>query len=400
VILPITILLLVPCLSNNSSAQTTSSGALTGVVTDPSNAVVPDAVVEIRNTAKGTVQNTKTNRDGVYQFFFLTPSNYTLAVTHDGFRKLSRTVNVLLGPPGTVNITLEIATESASIKVTGEAPLLQTENGDVSTTMNEQQISEVPNPGNDLTYIAQTAPGAIMNTDTIGLSYIGNVSILGMPGSSNLFTLNGMNNNNIQLNTNNSGAMGMMLGQNEIQETTIVSNGYSGQFGGAAGANINYLTKSGGNDFHGNAQYFWNGSALNANDWIDNAFGNPRPFDISNQWAGSLGGPVKKDKLFFFFDTEGMRLVLPTSFQVVLPSTKFESATLANIDSIFGPMSASHKFYEQIFNLYNGTLGASASTPGNFNPQDPTGCNGWEGPQVGGGIGYNRPMCGAFPEKR
>jgi len=296
-----------------------------------------------------------------------------------------------------VNITLEIATESASIKVTGEAPLLQTENGDVSTTMNEQQISEVPNPGNDLTYIAQTAPGAIMNTDTIGLSYIGNVSILGMPGSSNLFTLNGMNNNNIQLNTNNSGAMGMMLGQNEIQETTIVSNGYSGQFGGAAGANINYLTKSGGNDFHGNAQYFWNGSALNANDWIDNAFGNPRPFDISNQWAGSLGGPVKKDKLFFFFDTEGMRLVLPTSFQVVLPSTKFESATLANIDSIFGPMSASHKFYEQIFNLYNGTLGASASTPGNFNPQDPTGCNGWEGPQVGGeGLGTTDPCAVHF----
>jgi hypothetical protein len=220
-----------------------------------------------------------------------------------------------------------------------------------------------------------------MNTDTIGLGYLGNVSILGMPGTSNLFTLNGMNNNNIQVNTNNSGALGMMLGQNEVQEATIVSNGYSGQFGGAAGANINYLTKSGGNNFHGNAAYYWNGSALNANDWIDNAFGNPRPFDNANQWAGSIGGPIKKDKLFFFLDNEGMRLTLPSSSQVVLPSSNFASATMANIDSIFGPMSASHKFYQQMFNLYKSAPGAGAATPGNFNPQDPTGCNGWKGPE-------------------
>ncbi|HYB76624.1 MAG TPA: hypothetical protein VEE85_00355, partial [Candidatus Bathyarchaeia archaeon] len=239
-------------------------------------------------------------------------------------------------------------------------------------------ISEVPNPGNDLTYIAQTAPGAIMNTDTIGISYLGNVSILGMPGTSNLFTLNGMNNNNILVNSNNSGVLGMMLGQNEVQEASIVSNGYSAQFGGAAGSNINFLTKSGGNAFHGNAAYYWNGRALNANDWIDNAEGNPRPFDIANQWAGSLGGPIVKDKLFFFFDTEGMRLTLPAPTYVVLPSAAFESATMANIDSIFGPASASHQFYQQIFNLYNSTPGASKAAPGSF--ADPLGCNGWTNP--------------------
>jgi hypothetical protein len=372
------------CSIQDSRAQTTTSGGLTGVVSDPSHAVVPDAVVELRDSSKGTIQSAKTDSEGVYRFFFLAPTRYTLTVSRDGFRTESREVNVLLGPPVTVNFALEIAKANTMVKVTGEAPLIQAENGDVSTTMNQKQVSEVPNPGNDLTYIAQTAPGAIMNTDLIPPSYIGNVSILGMPGSSNLFTLNGMNNNNIQLNTNNSGALGMMLGQNEIQEATVVSNGYSGQFGGAAGANVNYLTKSGGNDFHGNAQYYWNGSALNANDWIDNAFGNPRPFDIANQWAGSLGGPIKKGKLFFFFDTEGMRVLLPTTFQVVLPSPDFESATMANIDSIFGPTSASHKFYEQMFNLYNSTPGANGATPGNFNRQDPTGCNGWMGP---GGLG-------------
>ncbi len=398
-ILPIAILLLVPCRSNNLNAQTMNSGGLTVAVSDPSQAVVPGAVVELRDNAKGTIQTAKTDPDGVYRFFFLAPSRYTLIVSRDGFRDTSEEVDVVLGPPRTLNITLEIAKQSTAIKVTGQTPLLQAENGDVSTVMNEKQISEVPNPGNDLTYLAQTAAGAIMNTDTIGVSYLGNVSILGMPGTSNLFTLNGMNNNNIQVNTNNSGALGMMLGQNEVQEASIVSNGYSAQFGGAAGSNINFLTKSGGNAFHGNAAYYWNGSVLNANDWIDNAEGNPRPFDIANQWAGSLGGPIIKDKLFFFFDTEGMHLVLPSPTYVVLPSAAFESATMANIDSIFGPMSASHDFYQQIFSVYNNTPGASKATPGNF--ANLLGCNGWTNPNDPNdpnGLGKGEPCAVHFFE--
>jgi hypothetical protein len=387
VILPIAILLLVPCLSNNLSAQTTTSGGLSGVVSDPSRAVVPDAIVEIRDNTKGTTQATKTDSDGVYRFFFAAPGSYTLTVSHDGFREESQNINVLLGPTGTRNITLKLAGATATVKVTDAAPLLQTENGDVSTTVNRQQITEVPNPGNDLTYIAQTTPGAIMNTDTIGVGYLGNVSILGMPGTSNLFTINGINNNNIGANVNNSGVTGMMLGQNEVQEATIVSDGYSGQFGEAAGSSINYLTKSGSNAFHGNALYYWNGSVLNANDWFDKAQGNPKPFDIAHQWAGSLGGPIKKEKLFFFVDAEGIRIKLPVQEQVVLPSAKFEAATMANIDEVFGPASASHDFYQQVFDLYNKTPGASAAIRGTFTPGD-LGCNGWQGPQGLGTTDY------------
>jgi Carboxypeptidase regulatory-like domain len=382
------LLLFFPC-SNKLRAQTTTTGGFTGVVSDPSHAVVPDAVVEIRDNSKGTVQSAKTDSYGVYRFFFLAPGRYALTVTHDGFRAESRELNVLLGPPVTVNFTLKLAGKSSTVKVTGEAPLIQAENGDVSTTMNQQQISEVPNPGNDLTYIAQTAPGAIMNTDSIGLGGSGNFSILGMPGTSNLFTLNGMNDNNsiehhvngdsIITSNNNSGVLGMMLGQNEIQEATVVSDGYSGQFGGAAGSNVNYLTKSGSNSYHGNAQYYWNGTVLNANDWFDNEFQNPRPFNIAHQWAGSLGGPIKKDKLFFFFDTEGVRLILPVTFIVTLPSSLFESQTLKNIDNIFGPTSASDTFYRQMFNLLNSTPGASAATPGDF--ASSLGCgNTWKDP--------------------
>ena len=194
------------------TAQTNASGGLTGVVTDQSGAVLPNAQVQIKNNSKGTTQGTKTDREGVYRFFFLAPGRYTFTVTLDRFREEMRIVSVLLGPPGTLNVSLKLAKTSTEITVTGEAPIIHAENGDVSATMNESQISDMPNPGNDLTYIAQAAPGAIMNTDMIaGFSY-GNFSILGMPGTSNLFTLNGMNNNNIQVNTNNSGALGMMLG--------------------------------------------------------------------------------------------------------------------------------------------------------------------------------------------
>jgi hypothetical protein len=131
-----------------------------------------------------------------------------------------------------------------------------------------------------------------MNTD--GPNSTGmNFSILGMPSTSYLYSIDGVDNPP-------TGVLGLVLGQNEVQEATVMSTGYSGQFGNAAGGNINFITKSGSNQFHGNAQYYWNGRVLNANNWFNNAFGFPRPFDISNLWAGSFGGPIKKDKLFSF----------------------------------------------------------------------------------------------------
>jgi hypothetical protein len=148
-----------------SMAQTTTSGGLAGIVTDPSNAVVPNTDVEIKDNAKGTTQSTKTDQQGVYRFYFLRPARYTLTVSHDGFQTENRAVNVLLGPPVSVNVSLQVAKSTTAITVTTEAPLIQAENGDVSATMNQKQISEVPNPGNDLTYIVQTAPGVVMNTD-------------------------------------------------------------------------------------------------------------------------------------------------------------------------------------------------------------------------------------------
>ena len=264
------VLLFVGLFTSGIEGQTTTSGALAGVVTDQSNAVIPEASVEIRDNGKGTTQSRKTDGEGLYQFSFLAPGRYTLTVTHTGFREAKRSVSVLLGPAVSVNVTLQIAKTSSEITVTHDAPLIHAENGDVSATVNQQQILDLPNPGNDLAYIAQVAPGVVMNTDVQGGA---NFSILGMPGFSYLHTIDGMNDNDNAFNLSQIGALILLLGQNQIQEATVVSTGYSGQFGGAAGGNVNYITKSGNNQFHGNAQYYWNGRVFNANDWFNKAFG-------------------------------------------------------------------------------------------------------------------------------
>src|SRR5262249_3794004 len=149
------------------------------------------------------------------------------------------------------------------------------------------QLADVPNPGNDLTNYGLLAPGVQMNTN----AGVGNFSSFGLPATSNTFTLNGATNNDSFYNTGNTGATNLMLGSNAIADVAVVSNGYTGQYGGLAGAQVNYVSKSGTNDYHGNAIYYWNGRVMNANNWFNNQEGIPRPFSNVNSWATSIGGP-------------------------------------------------------------------------------------------------------------
>jgi hypothetical protein len=366
----------VPVLAMQMAAQTTTSGALSVVVVDQTGSVVPNASVEVIDIAKDTRQSAKTDSLGAYQFSFLRPGKYTLRVQHAGFREEKRSVAIQVGPSATINITLQIASTRDEISVVEEAPLIQANNADVSTTINQRQISELPNAGNDLTYIVQTAPGVVMNTD--GGGWMAKFSILGMPGTSYALTLDGMSITENTLNLERGGALGLTLGANQTQEATIVTSTYSGQFGNAAGGNINYVTKSGSNAFHGNAEYFWNGTILNANDWFNQAAGNPRPFSIANQWAGSFGGPIRKNKLFFFFDTEGLRVTIPQIQFTVIPTPEFETATMARIRKKFGVDSPSDAFYQKIFDLYDNTPRATSAVP--FGLDDVFGCAGFLGP--------------------
>jgi len=358
-------------------AQSTTTGAISGTVSDPSGAVLPAVTVNLKSVEKGFTQATKTNAQGAYQFPLLEPGVYSINISASGFKALSTTTTVSVGQNAIVNVKMEVGAAGTMVEVSGEAPLLQAETSEISTTFNERAISEVPNPGNDLSFIAQTAPGSVMNT---GSGY-GNFSNFGMSASSNLFTLNGMYDNDPFLNLNNSGATNLLLGQNEVAEATVVTNGYSGQYGGFIGANVNYISKSGSNNWHGNANYFWNGRVMNANDYFntnfqDHSLDSPRGFDNANQYAASFGGPIVKNKAFFFWNYEGLRVIIPVqNNNRHAPTSGFEQAIIDNLNAT--GFADSVPFYQKMFSFWDNAPNRQAKfTPGHTGSFDPTGCQG------------------------
>jgi hypothetical protein len=356
----IALLLLLPTLV---SAQSVITGGLTGIVTDPSGSVIAGAAVNLKNQSTSEVLSATTGSTGSYQFTLLKPGMYVVSVSLTGFKQVSETVEVLLGQTALANVKLEVGTISETITVTELGALLQTEDANISSNFDTNQIQNIPNPGGDITYVAQTAPGITMNSSTGG-GY-GNFSAFGLPGTSNLFTVNGNDYNDPFLNLNNSGSSNLLLGGNELQEVAVVSNGYTGQYGRQAGAQIDYSTKSGSNAFHGDAVYNWTGRALTANDPLNKAgelaagLPNSRPFENNNQWAAAIGGPIKKDKAYFFVNTEGIRYIFGSIQNVSVPTPAFENFVQGNVPGD----PATQAFYANVFKLYNAAPGVGNAKP-------------------------------------
>lgn len=338
-------------------AQSMTTGEISGTVTDPTGAMMPSAQVTLKSVEKGFTQTVTSNAQGMYSFPLLAPGNYTVSAAATGFKTFTVAQVVAVGAVAITNIRMEVGSAGTVVEVSGDAELLQTDSSEISTTINERAVQNLPNPGNDLSFVAQTAAGSVMNTQ----AGYGNFSSFGISATSNLFTMNGMYDNDPFLNLNNSGATNLLLGNNEVQEATVVSNGYSGEYGGFAGATVNYVTKSGSDQWHGNAAYWWNGRAMNANDWFNKNTDpiTPRSFDNANQYAASFGGPIVKNKAFFFLNYEGLRVLIPTSASVYIPDPSFQAATLTSVASVPGATA----FYSNMFSLYNGAPGASLATP-------------------------------------
>lgn len=340
-----------------TAAQTVVSGDITGTVTDPSDAVVSGATVTATNVAEDTAQSTTSNSAGLYRFPFAKPGTYKLTVSFKGFKGITQTIAVGVGQIATANFKLELGAASETVEVTAGASLIQTEDANISTSYSQLQLAELPAPGGDISSYAYTAPGIVVSN---GAGY-GNFSSFGLPSTSNLFTTNGNDNMDPFLNLNNSGASNLTLGANELQEISVVNNGYTAQYGRQAGAQINAVTKSGSNGFHGNAFYGYNGTALNANDWFNNASGGARPHAVNNNYYVSAGGPIVKNKLFFFADYEALRMVLPgVSGPVFIPSPAFATYVEGNVPAAALP------FYQNMFKLYAGAPGSqnAISVPG------------------------------------
>jgi Carboxypeptidase regulatory-like domain len=314
--------------TNTAYAQTNISGDIVGSVTDSTGAAVPNAQVTVTSAATAQAKTVTTSSNGQYRVPLLPPGSYKVSITASGFDTTDFTVTVSAGTPTSGDAKLTVGQSTTTINVTAEVSLLHTDDAQVSTTFDMQQVQTLPNPGNDLTFVAQTSPGAVMNTQ----GGYGNFAVFGLPATSNTFTVNGGYENDPFLNLNNSGATNLLLGNNDISDVTVVSNAYDSAFGGLGGAQVNEISRSGSNKFHGNASYWWNGRVMNANNWFNNNAPSgektDRPFDNVNQWAAAVGGPVFKDKTFFFVNYEGLRVVLPTRGTVYAPSPAYEAAVL------------------------------------------------------------------------
>ncbi len=308
------LLLLTPALL----AQSLITGGLAGTVTDPSGAVIPGASVLLKNAGTGASQERTTDAQGFYRFPLLSPGSYTVTANSLNFAETVRTARVSVGQINVVDVQLSLQTAVVSIDVHEQVVTIQPASPNISHNVGANPLANVPNPGNDLTFYALLSPGVEMSTN----GGFGNFSTFGLPALSNTFTLNGGINNDVFSNIGNTGATDLMLGFNAIGEVTVVNNAYTGQYGGLAGSQVNYVFKSGTNNYHGNAIYFWNGRVMNANNWFNNQSGDPRPFSNVNTWATSVGGPLPKqqNKTFYFFDYEGTRIVLPTNTLAKIPS--------------------------------------------------------------------------------
>ena len=185
---------------------------------------------------------------GQYRFPLLKPGEYEISASSQGLKSNTEKITLLVGQAQEVNLKMNPQGTATTVEVTADAALLQTENANIESNFNKQQIDDLPMPGGDLTTLAMTTPG--MRVNVTGGS--GNMNANGIPGSSILYTLDGMDQNDPANNLNNSGASNNLLGANAVGEVAVVMNAYSPQYGRMAGAQVNMVGLSGTNQFHGN----------------------------------------------------------------------------------------------------------------------------------------------------
>ena len=355
-------------------AQGETTSAIEGQVTDASGGVIPGATVTITNRDTGSQRSLKTDDEGRFNFPQLRPGTYSVKVEAAGFDSL-QTDNVFsgLGQKQTVNFRMKVAQSQQTVEVTGAPPLINPGNANTATNLNAPALENLPNPGGDLTYPLQFAPGALINTAGSGNDFVGstngygNVQFNGLPALSNGYIVDGLETNDPLTNLNSGLSTNLVLGLNSISEVTVNTLSYSVDQGRYGASQVNYVTKSGTNQFHGNLYEIWNASILNAADYFTNATpGNHKPGSTVNHFGGSFGGPILHDKLFFFFDSEWVRIALPMVTPVTVPSSAFENYVLQQLlrggtDSVTGsryaPAPQLVPFYLKMFSLYGNLSG-------------------------------------------
>ncbi len=374
--------------SGTAFAQATASATIQGTVTDKSGAVVTGVQVVAKNKATDITRTTSTNDVGFYQFGLLSVGTYTVTVSKTGFATFAQTLEIQVGQTAVVNAELKPGAASEVIEVTSEALLVDSTKTDVSTNITPQQIQELPLIGRDIADLAYLSPGvkAADSYDPTKNRY-SILSVNGQGGRNVNVTVNGVDNKD-----NTVGGPVMQLPAEAVQEFQVSTQRFSAVNGRSEGAAINVITKSGSNSYHGSAFGFFRDRALNAAEKLPDPGNATNPFSYvtppysRQSFGGSIGGPIKKDKLFAFFAMERQRehtsiaedltaltqLNLVTSLgaqpAAIVPTPFFENRIAGRMD---WTINSKHTAYLSVATQANNSLNDQSNgtfdlTEGNF----------------------------------
>jgi carboxypeptidase family protein len=288
-------------------AQTAGTGALAGTVKDPSGASVPSATITATSLDTGAVRTDMTGADGSYRFSLLPPGNYRVRIEASGFKPLEiPSVAVAVTETAVLDRNLEVGAQNQTVTVEGEVEAIQTTSSALGTVADARTVTELPLNTRNYTNLLAMSTGVaanVSNATTIGKGAT-NMAVNGGSTGQNTYLMDGVVVNNwTALGGVTEGTLPgtfAMPNPDAISEFKIQTSSYDAGYGRNPGANVNVITKSGTNSFHGSAFEFFRNTALNANDWFLAGEGQPKAVLNSNVYGGSVGGPIKKDKLFFF----------------------------------------------------------------------------------------------------
>src|SRR5271154_2653877 len=299
------------------------NASITGRVTDPSKAVIVDAKVAGINTGTNARYEGATNDSGEYYLTNLPPGSYRIEIEKSGFQKLIKP-GVILQVQDALDIDFEMTLGSAlqTITVEGGAPVVNTESATVSTVIDRTFVENLPLNGRSFQTLIMLTPGVVLYATTYEDQ--GQFSVNGQRADANYFTVDGVSANVgvgyitlVQSATGAVPALSALGGTNSLvsvdamQEFRIQTSSFAPEFGRTPGGQISILTRSGNNDFHGTLFEYFRNDVLDANDWFSNFNHLPKPEERQNDFGGVVGGPILKDKTFFFFSYEGLRLRQP-----------------------------------------------------------------------------------------
>ncbi len=342
-------LLLFLAIGTPDYAQVTT-GTISGMVTDHTGAVLPGAKIVVLNEETGIPRTVFTDASGRYLAPLLSLGRYRVTATLPGFQTETRTGIVLtVGRQAVVDLQLNIGAVSQSVEVTGEAPLIETKDATVGYLVEDRTIRDLPLNGRDLSQLILLNPGVTESVNAgTNSAYAGfgkKISITGMRPDQNSYLLDGSYINDMNRFIP-AGPGGALLGAETVREFKVVTNSYSAQYGRVLGGVFNAVSKSGTNDWHGDIYEFLRNDNLDAAKWEDNLFGKGKPEFERNQFGATFGGPIKRDKTFFFLNYEALRQRLNSTQANVVPDLKARQGILPNKTVPVSPLIAPYlKFF-------------------------------------------------------